>query len=82
MLGGAGDDTYDFGSETGMNATIVDPAGADDTILSGASMNTYSEAFSMSGIEVFQMGSNNFTLNAAQFANNNAVALEGSGTSQ
>ena len=81
VLGGAGDDTYDFGSETGMNATIVDSAGADDTILlSGASMNTYSEAFSMSGIEVFQMGSNNFTLNAAQFANNNAVALEGSGT--
>ena len=67
VLGGAGDDTYDFGSETGMNATIVDSAGADDTILlSGASMNTcYLEAFSMSGIEVFQMGSNNFTLNAA-----------------
>ena len=61
MLGGAGDDTYDFGSETGMNATIGILLVQTIRSFSAELADTYSEAFSMSGIEVFQMGSNNFT---------------------
>jgi len=80
VIGGAGDDTYDFGSETSMDATIVDASGSDDTLVIGANHDSSGAELALSGIDVFEMGSNNLTLNDNQFGNNNAVKIEGSGT--
>jgi Ca2+-binding RTX toxin-like protein len=78
VLGGAGNDRYDFGTETSMAATIVDSSGTDDTFVIGANHDSSATALSISGLEVVETGSFNLTLSAAQFAGNKTLALESS----
>jgi hypothetical protein len=79
VLGGAGNDTYDFNTETTLVATIADGSGTDDTAILGANFDPSAGDFSMSGIDVIELGTRSMTLNDSQFGNNNTVALEGSG---
>jgi len=77
VLGGAGNDTYDFNTETTLVATIADGSGTDDTAILGANFDPSAGDFSMSGIDVIELGTRQMTLNDSQFGNNNTVALEG-----
>ena len=84
-IGGAGNDTFNVGTNTGMAAIIIGGTGTDDTLVVGVSagldLTAASATFAISGVEVFDITAlnNTMTMTSTQFANNNTVKLEGAG---
>jgi Ca2+-binding RTX toxin-like protein len=72
-VGGDGADSFDTGSV--IDAVIVGGAGLDDFTIDATRDLSLQANFNISDVETFDISAGNLTMSAAQFANNNTVAL-------